>query len=62
MMRCFMKKAIKWFLGGCSFLFFILLLFFGCAKIIPLDLTSKKEKITLYDMNQEVREFNTLSN
>lgn len=49
-----MKKAIKWFLGGCSFLFFILLLFFGCAKIIPLDLTSKKEKITLYDMNQEV--------
>ena len=24
MMRCFMKRAIKWFLGGCSFLFFIL--------------------------------------
>ena len=49
-----MRKAMKWFFGGCSLILLAFLLFFGCAKVIPLDLTSKKEKITLYDINQNV--------
>lgn len=49
-----MKKLAKIFFGSLSFLFLSLFLFFTMAKLFPLDLTSKKEKITLYDMNQNI--------
>lgn len=49
-----MRKYLKILFACLSIMFVCLLLFFLCAKLIPLDLTSKSEKITLYDMNQEI--------
>lgn len=49
-----MKKVFKWLVGLCTFTLFLLFVFFACAKFIPLDLTSKKERITLYDQNQNI--------
>lgn len=49
-----MKRIIK-YLSIFSFItFFSLFIFFSCAKFIPLDFTGKQEKITIYDVNQEL--------
>ena len=46
-----MKRILK-YTGYFSFIvFFCLFIFFSCAKFIPIDYTSKQEKITIYDIN-----------
>lgn len=53
-MGCNMKKLLKIFFGLNSCMIIVLLVFYCCATFIPLDILSRKEKITIYDINQDV--------
>ena len=49
-----MKKFYKYLLIFNFIFIFCLFIFFSCAKYIPLDFTSKQEKITIYDINDNL--------
>lgn len=49
-----MKKGIRYFIISLLTIVLSLFIFYGMAKLLPLDLDSRSEKITIYDRNQTI--------